>query len=90
MTTPVRPRRWRCGASAPRNRWPCAVPRATLALRKGERRQAKRQLEILLRDPDPRGWRFALVALVGAAREPEAAADVLGSLVRCRRHSEPA
>jgi len=54
---------------------------ATLALRKGERRQAKRQLEVLLRDPDPRGWRFALVALAGAAREPDAAADVLGSLV---------
>lgn len=54
---------------------------ATLALRKGERRQARRQLETLLRDPDPRGWRFAWVALAGAAREPDAAADVLGSLV---------
>jgi len=54
---------------------------ATLALRKGQRRQARRQLEILLRDPDPRGWRFALVALAGAAREPDVAADVLGGLV---------
>ncbi len=54
---------------------------ATLALRKGERRQARRQLESLLRDPDPRGWRFALVALAGAAREPDAAAQVLGALV---------
>jgi len=54
---------------------------ATLALRKGDRRQARRQLQALLRDPDPRGWRFALVALAGAAREPDAAADVLGQLV---------
>lgn len=54
---------------------------ATLALRKGERRQARKQLESLLRDPDPRGWRFALVALAGASREPDAVAQVLGSLV---------
>jgi len=54
---------------------------ATLALRKGDRRQARRQLQALLRDPDPRGWRFALIALAGGAREPDAAADVLGQLV---------
>jgi len=54
---------------------------ATLALRKGNRSQAKRQLQALLRDPDPRGWRFALVALASASREPDAVADVLGSLV---------
>jgi len=54
---------------------------ATLALRRNDRREAKRQLQVLLRDPDPRGWRFALIALAGGAREPDAVADVLGSLV---------
>ena len=54
---------------------------ATLALRKGERRQARRELQALLRDPDPHGWRFALLALAGASREPDAAAEVLGQLV---------
>lgn len=55
---------------------------ASLALRKNDRRTAKRQLLVLLRDPDPRGWRFALVALASAAREPDAVAEVLTSLVR--------
>ncbi|HYG06977.1 MAG TPA: tetratricopeptide repeat protein [Stenotrophomonas sp.] len=54
---------------------------ATLALRKGQRGPAKRQLQALLRDPDPHGWRFALIALAGASREPDTAADVLGALV---------
>ncbi|HEY0334390.1 MAG TPA: tetratricopeptide repeat protein [Stenotrophomonas sp.] len=55
---------------------------ASLALRKNDRRTAKRQLQVLLRDPDPRGWRFALVALASAAREPDAVEEVLGALVR--------
>ncbi|RBH49741.1 tetratricopeptide repeat protein, partial [Xanthomonas oryzae] len=31
---------------------------------------------------DPRGWRFALIALANGGREPEASADVLEDLVK--------
>ncbi|MBT2767952.1 tetratricopeptide repeat protein [Stenotrophomonas sp. ISL-67] len=54
---------------------------AALDLRKGDVKGARTELAILLRDPDPRGWKFALAALIGGGRDPAAAADVLGRLV---------
>jgi len=54
---------------------------AALDLRKGDVKGARTELATLLRDPDPRGWKFALAALVGGGRDPAAAADVLGRLV---------
>ncbi|RRU24776.1 tetratricopeptide repeat protein, partial [Stenotrophomonas sp. 278] len=42
---------------------------------------ARTELAALLADPDPRGWRFALAALVGGARDPAVSAKVLGELV---------
>jgi len=54
---------------------------AALDLRKGDVKGARTELAALLRDPDPRGWKFALAALVGGGRDPAAAADVLGQLV---------
>lgn len=54
---------------------------AALDLRKGDVKGARTELTSLLRDPDPRGWKFALAALVGGGRDPAAAADVLGRLV---------
>ncbi|MBB6064331.1 tetratricopeptide repeat protein [Pseudoxanthomonas broegbernensis] len=53
---------------------------ATLALREGRLRKARRELEALLRSPDPRGWRYALSAL-GGGRDPDRIARVLGWLV---------
>ncbi|MGN7837985.1 tetratricopeptide repeat protein [Stenotrophomonas sp. 22385] len=54
---------------------------AALDLRKGDVKGARTELGTLLRDPDPRGWKFALAALAGGGRDPAAAADVLGRLV---------
>jgi len=54
---------------------------AALDLRKGDVKGARTELASLLCDPDPRGWKFALAALVGGGRDPAAAADVLGRLV---------
>jgi predicted Zn-dependent protease len=54
---------------------------AALDLRKGDVKAARTELAALLRDPDPRGWKFALAALVGGSRDPAAAADVLALLV---------
>lgn len=54
---------------------------AALDLRKGDVKAARTELAALLRDPDPRGWKFALAALVGGGRDPASAADVLGQLV---------
>src|SRR5690606_1764845 len=55
--------------------------RATLSLRNDNLRAARRQLEALLRDPDPRGWGYAVAALGSGSRSPGAAAKVLGQLV---------
>lgn len=52
-----------------------------LAMRQGKVDQAERELEALLRDPDPRGWKFALAALVGGGQDPATPADVLDALV---------
>jgi len=53
---------------------------ASLALRDGQLRKARRELQQLLGSSDPRGWRFALVALA-AGRDPQVVAKVLGDLV---------
>ncbi|AKC86035.1 tetratricopeptide repeat protein [Pseudoxanthomonas suwonensis] len=53
---------------------------ASLALRQGQVRQARRELLRILATPDPRAWRFALVALAGG-RDPDVVARVLGDLV---------
>lgn len=53
---------------------------ASLALREGRLRKARQELLKLLAAPDPRAWRYALVALAGG-RDPEAVAKVLGQLV---------
>ncbi|WP_295964504.1 tetratricopeptide repeat protein [uncultured Xanthomonas sp.] len=54
---------------------------ASLALRSGNLRQARSLLVALLRDKDPRGWRFALIALVSGNRDPEVAAKALDQLL---------
>ncbi|MDQ1094407.1 putative Zn-dependent protease [Xanthomonas sacchari] len=54
---------------------------AALALRNGNLRQARSLLVALLRDKDPRGWRFALIALVSGNRDPEVAAKALDQLL---------
>jgi len=53
---------------------------ATLELRAGRLGRAQRELEDLLRSPDPQGWRHARLALVGG-RDPQRIARVLGALV---------
>ncbi|CTP90878.1 hypothetical protein A6R71_00595 [Xanthomonas translucens pv. arrhenatheri] len=68
-----------------RQRAPESLPmrsaEASLALRIGNLRQARGLLVALLRDKDPRGWRYALVALVSGNRDPEVAAKVLDQLL---------
>src|SRR3546814_17515146 len=51
---------------------------ATLALRENRLRSAGRELERLLRDPDPDSWRYAVTALSIGGKDPKAAARVLG------------
>jgi tetratricopeptide (TPR) repeat protein len=53
---------------------------AVVSLRNGQARRARGQLEKLMRHPDPRGWRFALLALMGS-RDPALSARVLSVLV---------
>ena len=53
---------------------------ASLALREGEARKARHEIAGLLQSPDPRGWRYALVALA-AGRDPAVVARVMGQLV---------
>jgi tetratricopeptide (TPR) repeat protein len=54
---------------------------AALDMRTGDLKAARTGLADLLADPDPRGWRFALAALVGGGRDPAVPAKVLGELV---------
>src|SRR3546814_16734747 len=54
---------------------------ATLALRENRLRSAGRELERLLRDPDPDSWRYAVTALSSGGKDPKAAARVLGEVV---------
>lgn len=55
--------------------------RASLALRQGDTRLARKELLVVLRSPEPRAWRHALLALAGGGRDPAAPAKVLGELV---------
>jgi tetratricopeptide (TPR) repeat protein len=54
---------------------------ATLALREDKLRAARRELELLLRDPDPKGWRYAVAAMGSGGKDPKATARVLGELL---------
>ena len=54
---------------------------ATLALRDDRLQEARRALEALLRDPDPKGWRYAVEAMSSGGKDPKATARVLGELV---------
>ncbi len=54
---------------------------ATLALRRGDARTARRQLQALLRSGDDIGWRHALVALGSGGKDPQLVAQVLEALV---------
>ncbi len=53
---------------------------ATLALRGGKLRVARRELETILRDPSSEGWRYVRAVLV-SGRSPEDSAKVLRQLV---------
>ena len=53
---------------------------ATLAVRGGHADAAASSLEKLLRDPDPRGWRYALVALSGGGKDTQRTGAVLKRL----------
>ena len=52
-----------------------------LAMRQGDVKAARSALQALLADPDERGWKFALAALIGGGRDPAVPAQVLGELV---------
>ncbi len=54
---------------------------ATLALRRGDARAARRELRALLADDDPDAWRYALNALSSGGKDPKLAARLLGELV---------
>jgi predicted Zn-dependent protease len=66
-------------ARAPRT-LPMRAAEATLELRRGDARAARRDLLALLRDPDPDGWRYALGALDGG-KDDKRSAEVLGQLL---------
>lgn len=55
--------------------------RASLAMRKGDAKLARRELLGVLRAPEPRAWRYALLALATGGRDPAVPAQVLGALV---------
>jgi tetratricopeptide (TPR) repeat protein len=69
---------WR--ARAPRS-LAMRAAEATLALRAEDGRRARTELDALLRDPDDRGWRYALSVLATGTRDPDLAARVLAQLV---------
>ncbi|MGH8032284.1 MAG: tetratricopeptide repeat protein, partial [Luteimonas sp.] len=54
---------------------------ATLSLRGNDLAAARATLEGLLRDPTPDAWRYAFGALGGGARDPKAAAILVGQLL---------
>lgn len=55
--------------------------RASLAMRKGDTQAARKELLPVLRSPEPRGWRYALLALATGGRDPAVPAEVLSGLV---------
>ena len=54
---------------------------ASLALRKGDANAARVQLDALMREQKPAGWRHALTVLGRGGRDPELSARLLGELV---------
>ncbi|MBK0024610.1 tetratricopeptide repeat protein [Stenotrophomonas sp. S48] len=54
---------------------------AALAMRQGNVKTARSELQSLLQDRDEQGWKFALAALIGGGRDPAVPAQVLGELV---------
>ncbi|PBJ82741.1 hypothetical protein CMZ84_11470 [Lysobacteraceae bacterium NML93-0399] len=60
---------------------PMLAAEATLSLRNGRDRAARRQLEALLRSGDPAGWRHAFTVLGTGARDQAQGARILGQLV---------
>lgn len=54
---------------------------ATLSLRRGDAKAARRQLEGLLRDPGKVAWAHAFVALSSGAKDPKLAARLLGEMI---------
>ena len=69
--------------------WQARAPRslamrssaAALDMRQNDVKAARGELAALLKDPDPRGWKFAIAALIGGGRDPAVPAQVLGGLV---------
>ncbi|MGE8216043.1 MAG: tetratricopeptide repeat protein [Stenotrophomonas maltophilia] len=69
--------------------WEARAPRtlamrsaaAALDMRKADVKAARTELGALLKDPDERGWKFAIAALIGGGRDPAIPAQVLGGLV---------
>jgi tetratricopeptide (TPR) repeat protein len=68
-----------------RQRAPEALPlraaEATLSLRHHDAPAALGQLEALLRDKDPNGWRYALAALGSGSKDPQMTSQLLTELV---------
>ncbi len=54
---------------------------AALDMRQADVKAARTELGVMLKDPDPRGWKFAIAALIGGGRDPAIPAQVLGGLV---------
>ncbi|NYZ61685.1 tetratricopeptide repeat protein [Luteimonas deserti] len=63
---------------------PMRAAEATLSLRSGRDRVARRQLDALLRSSDATGWRHAFTVLAGGGRNPEQAGRMLERLVADR------
>ncbi len=55
--------------------------RASLALRQGDTRLARKELLAVLRSREPQAWRYAVLALATGGRDPAAPAKVLDELV---------
>ncbi|HHW4682872.1 MAG TPA: tetratricopeptide repeat protein [Xylella sp.] len=55
---------------------------ASIAMRRQQLDAARRVLSGLLRDADPRGWRYALIVLTNGGRDPQMSARLLEELVR--------
>ncbi len=55
--------------------------RASLAMRKGDAKQARKELLAVLQAPEPLAWRYAVLALATGGRDPAVPAQVLGELV---------
>ncbi|MGY1409971.1 tetratricopeptide repeat protein [Luteimonas sp. A611] len=53
---------------------------ATLALRQGRERAALRKLRALIADPDPAGWRHALLVIATGPRDPEVSGRIMRRL----------